>query len=66
MRGRDEEQDDIVSADVEEVVVTDFTVVDERLLYGREEVLVVAYYHYIYLLPGFRLLLHILICGYTY
>lgn len=38
VRGRDEEQDDIVSADVEEVVVIVFIVVDERLFYGREEV----------------------------
>lgn len=34
VRGRDEEQDDIVSADVEEVVLC-LIVVDERLLFGK-------------------------------
>lgn len=42
VRGRDEEQDDIVSADVEEVVLIVLTVVDERLLFGREGKVVIS------------------------
>ena len=64
VRGRDEEQDDIVSADVEEVVVIVLIVVEETLLFGREEVsLIVVYYHYMCLLLTFRVLLCVLICG---
>lgn len=75
VRGRDEEQDDIVSADVEEVVLIVLIVVDERLLFGGKgkvvtslliaNKLLLGVIAYMYMLPPFRLLLYVLICGYT-